>query len=471
MTSFSWWAAALIFGTPMGISTFIIFYGIYWLCKRASIMGCTGTQLLKTVCIFSIAITFIILSVLGLNANVSSYKISDVRAVTYIWAFIINIPIGCCISCYMYHQSSANSNISVAPNINNHNHNNYRFNAPSSRNNHRLNAPSYALTTQLQTNERLDGDEKYKFITITAEATDRNCENGEIIVEMFIKEFKNTKMDKRNKHRLVYNPLKSNDLIEMGLKYRHKVKSDLEKLHHAIIADFFESDLNITLDSITNFIASNRAHLLVFGFTRQVEENTQFQFDIIPLCIAELVYTFYGLNMDYFKKPKKLNKNMSIENGGSTVLKKLNGSRGYNNTIYGTKWIKTSQCVQIRWKLRVNNCLFHGQGIFIGICSKAIESNAAFFGFKYPWYSYDSSQCITSWKRRNSFKYGKKFGTNDIIVMDLNLRKKKLSFIVNGEKQGVAFDNVDNTVNYKLAVSINYPGDSVTILELTTIKA
>ena len=70
----------------------------------------------------------------------------------------------------------------------------------------------------------------------------------------------------------------------------------------------------------------------------------------------------------------------------------------------------------------------------------------------YAFYAYDGNLFCTKHKRRC---YGSKWDRGDIITMTLDMTGKngKLSFKINNKEQGVAFNDIDNTKQYCLAVS------------------
>ena len=64
---------------------------------------------------------------------------------------------------------------------------------------------------------------------------------------------------------------------------------------------------------------------------------------------------------------------------------------------------------------------------------------------------------------------GNSFCDGDLVTLKLNLRTRQISLIVNGQDEGIAFENIfkSTEIKYKLFVSLKYIGDSVEIINFT----
>ena len=61
-------------------------------------------------------------------------------------------------------------------------------------------------------------------------------------------------------------------------------------------------------------------------------------------------------------------------------------------------------------------------------------------------------------------KYGTVCKEGDVVGMDLDLNKGTLAFTVNGQDQGVAFEDIATDQEYRLAVSLTGNGNTMQII-------
>ena len=74
---------------------------------------------------------------------------------------------------------------------------------------------------------------------------------------------------------------------------------------------------------------------------------------------------------------------------------------------------------------------------------------------------------------QNMFEqYSMKSQSNDIVRMELNMRLCTLSYYINGQFQGIAYDEVEKNegVCYQLAVSLEGDQDGITLLDFKVVS-
>lgn len=124
-----------------------------------------------------------------------------------------------------------------------------------------------------------------------------------------------------------------------------------------------------------------------------------------------------------------------------------------------------------KWSLKVlrTKCA-NKLGIFIGIINDDKYPNQAFFSKKNSYYVYENAKWL--YTANKSIRYGNHYGNNDIILIELNLKKATLEFYKNDESQGIASTNIvkNDDTKYKLMISLYSEGDSVEIVNFEIIS-
>lgn len=210
--------------------------------------------------------------------------------------------------------------------------------------------------------------------------------------------------------------------------------------------------------------------LLVFGYVRRLDGYLS---KIVPKSITNVCYEFYAVK-DYFEIAGK---GIKIEKDDSMITKQENAKENYSNTSYGTKLIDSSQNVIAEWTLKIVKNRIKGLGICIGIANnsnyqnkqsfhcghKSVENNI-YYIYHNERHAYQSGDI--------SSKYGKDYGTNDIIKLELNLKESKIEFYVNGESQGILSKDIkrNDETKYRLQISMFFRNDSIEILDFKQTK-
>ena len=173
----------------------------------------------------------------------------------------------------------------------------------------------------------------------------------------------------------------------------------------------------------------------------------------IPISINYIILAFYYQYEQFGKCGAKI----KLSDDCMTIKHLL--SQGWYNA-YGIMEIKSLSGVCCYWKIK---CVKKTNNMFIGISTHRDTFSA--FQYKYDklFYALFNSGSGMSAELRTANgsteiakQYGVRYGEGDVVRMDLNLKKKNLSFDVNEEKCGVAFEDIrcDENTTYYLAISI-----------------
>ena len=203
----------------------------------------------------------------------------------------------------------------------------------------------------------------------------------------------------------------------------------------------------------------DRTKLLVFGYIRKSFQNS-------PDLVIFTCLSFYFIR-EYFATKGKYTK---ISSNGN-VIEKITDD-GWGSMAYGNIEITNKNKGIYEWHLDIIDDKSH---IVIGIAS-GIHISSSFHGSSksYGLWSANGNRINTFCRDRT---YSKKFGKGSIVIIELDMthhEKKKLSFIINGKNEGVAFDNVSfktDDTTYRLAVNMYYPGAKVKIIKFVEISA
>ena len=158
---------------------------------------------------------------------------------------------------------------------------------------------------------------------------------------------------------------------------------------------------------------------------------------------------------------------MRLSDDKKTVTKDI---RGGINVCYGNITIKSNSNFIYTWSIQINH---GGDGIFvIGISADWKKTDLAFYKQRhFDNYGYNG---YSGWKvSKGSFKpFHRRYGTNDVIHMILNMKEGTLSFKRNNEKQKLAYKVAkSNNIEYKLGIGLLDRKDSVTIIDFNQRKA
>ncbi len=216
-----------------------------------------------------------------------------------------------------------------------------------------------------------------------------------------------------------------------------------------------------------------RTRNILCGFIRRNTSN-------LPEGIIKFILLYY-YDDEYFDI---YTEDIVLSPDRKTVLDK--GSDDWHNTIYGKHSILSTEAKICKWYLKLGKSqMFYGVApgshpykwiIDIGICSDfdlKMKCYTLEYGESTKFYSYHSKQCINSHQDPNKYiDYGERwYRPGDTICIELNLVEKIIKFHLNGQDQGVAFENVEcgDDIYYKLAVTIYHKFTQLTIVKYDEI--
>ena len=222
------------------------------------------------------------------------------------------------------------------------------------------------------------------------------------------------------------------------------------------------------------------SELTVFGYIRSqhkslLESNVYALFQNIPTSISSLCSLYY-YSYDYFDI---VHSNMKLSNNKRTINKQT-GSYSWRNSNYAKMIISSTDKCICKWYLKFTKPpqKFGGAATYkfiIGLVSNN-KYDPSFSGDRHSkFYRHWLNQKFTgklSSHRTGCYtnsEYGKDVQHEDIICLELDLKKKIISFYINDEDQGIAFKNVDigEHIQYRLIVSLATNGTSITIIRFT----
>ena len=214
----------------------------------------------------------------------------------------------------------------------------------------------------------------------------------------------------------------------------------------------------------------NEAKLLVVGYIREFGDELKSSrnsalFQNIPDLITSICVLYYYID-EYFALINE--QHTKISNNNTTINKV--GYSNWNHSSYGKVIIPSTNDHVYKWYIKINRT---NQGqICMGISSSASIRESYYYSSD----SYNYSIWGRQGKKRSHLmevpywnKYSKRFITNDIVVITLDLNEKEMSFDINEEKFGVAFTGIEcgKNIDYRFAVTLFETFSSVSIIKFT----
>eukprot|EP01084_Bolivina_argentea_P058179 106244_1 len=138
------------------------------------------------------------------------------------------------------------------------------------------------------------------------------------------------------------------------------------------------------------------------------------------------------------------NENITIEDGGKKAT--CAGSGAGLRNVYGNVKISMKKKCIYKWKILINK---RDGSMMIGLtANKDITTDFRTINYAYEF----KTKIGKKYQLGKSEQYGKRCISGDTVEMMVDATKKELSYSVNGETQGVAFANIDDTREYYLVV-------------------
>lgn len=189
---------------------------------------------------------------------------------------------------------------------------------------------------------------------------------------------------------------------------------------------------------------------IVGAYSRQ-----QYTKEMIPNDITSLIAT----NMHPIEYFDNTGSHLAIKDNGNELIS-IDGYEPHTAFCKFKISSKESNCVY-KWYFEL---IFQNSMLTFGIASTNFDSKNEAFHLNHSSHNY-AYNCYSGNKVSNSAysHYGKSCKSGSTIVMELDFTKPKkiqLSYTINGESQGVAFDNIKhgNNIEYRACVAMRGQG-------------
>ena len=202
---------------------------------------------------------------------------------------------------------------------------------------------------------------------------------------------------------------------------------------------------------------------LIFGSVRIYQSllPTISSYYNIPISIIYIILAFY-----YEYEQFDINdSNLELSDDGKIINVSKEMTAHWCNA-YGKIGIESLSGVCCYWTIK---CIKKTNNMFIGIST---HRNMSFtWQYQYDRLFYALFSCgelrSTNGSTETSKPFAERYGEGDTVTMDLNLKKKELSFDINGKKYGVAFKDIrcDTETKYYLAISATGQDHKMGIVE------
>eukprot|EP01084_Bolivina_argentea_P108655 194194_1 len=231
----------------------------------------------------------------------------------------------------------------------------------------------------------------------------------------------------------------------------------------------------LTLQEVKYVDDSNKR--LVFGFIREIEAKCSIQ-NTPPLILYTCLLYYYAT--EYFDK---CGTGVNISDDKMTITKDSASGTTWNNTTYCKNFIDSTSKGIVKWTFKMNK--FHTEkdhnfpssDICIGITSTEDNTNKDWAfgasGFYYAsgnlgkFFQTDNDSMNKCNANRDSIEEKIKFGESDQITLILDLEQRKIFQQINAGEKYLIWKQikVDENVKYKVAVTLRYPNNSMTLVE------
>ena len=191
---------------------------------------------------------------------------------------------------------------------------------------------------------------------------------------------------------------------------------------------------------------THESHSIVFGYIHQHQKKMMEV--VIPSPIYFLCLMYYYIHNLF--DPVKHSSHVTITGDyNETITREDSGPAWAVRCAYGNHWMESISNKLIKYKIKINEIVtdrYQDQDSLIGISSNdtyldkpfAVVDNI-FYAFDHDGYKWclDTHDDVPVGKA-----YGRAWNTGDVITIELNCLTCTLSFYVNDEYQGIAFDDI-----------------------------
>ena len=201
----------------------------------------------------------------------------------------------------------------------------------------------------------------------------------------------------------------------------------------------------------------------VYGWIREMEKSLHL--DYIPpiICCIVILYIQHQELFDMIADNIIISKEKQcIIKGDYVTMDRVWGNNSYGK--HDIVYLPMNENIY-KWTFKIIKPKTNS-GVFIGISSVVVVDEDF---EKHKGHHYGYLHCGTLFKNMTYVDYGITYNNNDQVTMCLNLSRKRLSYSVNGQDQGIAYHNIqlNHNTTYKMFVSLYGSGDGVEIIDFS----
>ena len=201
------------------------------------------------------------------------------------------------------------------------------------------------------------------------------------------------------------------------------------------MATTFERIKNVdqnTIDLVNGYIRDKQSLL-------PYEDNPYY---VISSLVIHLILSFY-FDPEYFAT---IQGHIKASNNNKII--------SMNGTAYGNITVPSTIPRIYTWKFKILKCK---TDIYVGITSKIGQHGAFCYQDRRSYCAYLPGGRVTNCSLTRDYPF-KNINNNSIVEMILDLKKKELSYCIDGKHLGAAYENIDTgeNIKYRMAVYMHY---------------
>ena len=218
----------------------------------------------------------------------------------------------------------------------------------------------------------------------------------------------------------------------------------------------------------------DKTNHLVHGYCRQYEISMSQNGSpvIVPPLIIYTCLMYYWMS-EYFDEICE----KYVERSDDKMKLKYIGERSdWYNSNFGKMHIDSTSQMVYKWELKVIADLMSNFNLILGVSSSMVTKEVFVWDDESTFYGYDARDGYrfsnSSTEIFDQQEYGEGIKGGDVFGICLDLSKKQLSFSINDDTQGIAFENVkcEKGLKYRLVVSFYTKDVSVELLSFESVS-
>ena len=216
--------------------------------------------------------------------------------------------------------------------------------------------------------------------------------------------------------------------------------------------------------------------LVVYGYCRSNAELKSKDIPDIPDPIKNIIFKLL-LFTEYFTNPSR---DITIKKHDPLTIIHTEKSAHDNGMTFGSTLINTKVAAIYEWTFKIINgrkfdwssCVYY-DFICIGLKNTQHIASRVWIDEFCEFDNLGDIYCGSPIKKRPGFNVGSikaKFGKDSTIKMTLDLYDKTVSYCIDDEDLGVAFENIPEEEEYRMAVTVWKQNDSVSLIDFKVKK-